>query len=72
MLITYLGNGGRGTPPTLSAHDYQRNTRRGESGRYLELSLFGGTVEFYKDTASTDTVVSETTQGCREVTLIPV
>jgi hypothetical protein len=49
LLVTFLSNGTLPfTPAHLSAPGYGIG-RRGESGRYLELSLFGGNTEYYRD-----------------------
>jgi hypothetical protein len=48
LLVTFLTNGRSDSPLALGVQGYNgRNI--GESGRWLELSLFGGTSEFYRD-----------------------
>lgn len=49
LLITFLCNGRELTPPSISAPGYARSDDGGESGRFLETYLFGGTSEFYRD-----------------------
>ncbi len=50
LLITFLSNGRQGTPIGITVNGYT-NPRDGlgESGRWLELELFGGTSDFYRD-----------------------
>lgn len=48
LLITFLGNGRPITPPDISAPRYGSDDV-GESGRYLELNLFGGNTEYFRD-----------------------
>jgi hypothetical protein len=45
LLVTYLSGGTQITPPIM-AHPF--HGPNGEAGRYLEETLFGGTVEFYR------------------------
>ncbi len=49
MLLTFLSNDVNNTPPEISVTGYARAANQGESGRYLELRLFGGTTEYYED-----------------------
>jgi hypothetical protein len=53
LLITSINNGRTITPPQITAHGFG-NDRWGESGCYLEMSMFGGTMEFYRDLAQND------------------
>lgn len=48
LLLTFIGNGRPLTPPELSAPQYG-TINDGESGRCLELRLFGGNTEYYVD-----------------------
>lgn len=48
LLVTFLGNGRPITPPQLTAPNYGSFTN-GESGRYLELNLFGGNTKYFHD-----------------------
>ena len=50
VLITFLSQGRLMTPPQgpFRAAGYS-NSQAGESGRTLETSLFGGTMEYYRD-----------------------
>ncbi|KAK8174024.1 hypothetical protein IWX90DRAFT_500245 [Phyllosticta citrichinensis] len=50
MLITSLGSGEVDTPEGVSAPGFLKQDL-GESGRWLELNLYGGTVEFIQDPA---------------------
>ena len=57
LFITFLSNGQRPlTPPSMRAGNHGDN-RVGESGRYLEQILFGGTMSFYRDPAQGDSQV---------------
>jgi len=48
LRVTFLGNGRPITPPQITALNYGSLTN-GESGRYLELNLFGGNTEYFHD-----------------------
>ncbi|KAG5292539.1 hypothetical protein I7I48_04664 [Histoplasma ohiense] len=53
LFITYMTNGRVNTPPQITAPGF--GTRLvGESGRFYELVLFGGTTEFYRDSQQDD------------------
>ncbi|QSS59085.1 hypothetical protein I7I51_08517 [Histoplasma capsulatum] len=53
LFITYMTNGRVYTPPQITAPGF--GTRLvGESGRFYELVLFGGTIEFYRDSQQDD------------------
>lgn len=47
LLVTFLRNGRVNTPPTITVQGYGSRTV-GESGRFLEAYLFGGTTEYYR------------------------
>lgn len=47
LLVTFLGNGRPYTPAHMTAPGYS-SYPLGESGRYLELRLFGGTTEYFQ------------------------
>lgn len=50
LLYTFLSNGRSYTPVPVTVQGYSDPTiRAGESGRWLEEKLFGGTMEFYRD-----------------------
>jgi hypothetical protein len=51
MLVTFLGRGGSTTPPGLTVAAYSGLQPGGESGRFLEMELFGGCLEFFRDPA---------------------
>jgi hypothetical protein len=54
LLVTFLTKGRRPlTPPSMSATGFG-DAVIGESGRYLEQVLFGGTMAFYRDPAQGD------------------
>jgi hypothetical protein len=48
LLVTFLGNGRPITPPQITGPNYGSVTN-GESGRFLELNLFGGNTEYFHD-----------------------
>jgi len=51
LLVTFLGHGKKDTPVKMGALGYNKpgkGKRIGESGRYLEMQLFGGTLEYYQ------------------------
>jgi len=50
VLTIFLNNGRVGTPAQVTVTGYgNQGTAEGESGRWLELNLFGGTSEYYRD-----------------------
>ena len=53
LLSAYLWNGRGVTPAEISVRGYG-NEQQGESGRWLELNLFGGTTEYYRDPSQDD------------------
>ena len=53
LLIAFLWKGRLLTPSGVSAPGYGTD-RAGESGRWLELRLFGGTTEYYRDPSHDD------------------
>jgi hypothetical protein len=48
LFVTYLTGGRPITPPEITAPGYEGQQVGGESGRFLELSLFGGNIEIYR------------------------
>ncbi len=49
-LITWLNNGRQDTPLGIGVSGYNNNHQGiGESGRWFELAVFGGTMEYYRD-----------------------
>ena len=58
ILVTWLGQGRPDTPKEISVHGYGTQQLPGESGRFLEMGLFGGTTEFYRDSQQDDGQVS--------------
>ena len=58
IFVTYLDKGRSNTPPRIRAEvgGYSREDM-GEAGRYLETTLFGGTLEYYRDHAMDDSQV---------------
>jgi hypothetical protein len=55
IVITWLSNGREDTPPSIGVAGYNnRGNNRGEAGRRLELELFGGTLEYYRDLNHSD------------------
>ncbi|CAF9939239.1 hypothetical protein IMSHALPRED_001266 [Imshaugia aleurites] len=55
IFVTYLDKGRSNTPPRIRAEvgGYSREDM-GEAGRHLETTLFGGTLEYYRDHAMDD------------------
>ena len=51
LLVTYLTQGRITTPPHIGTEvsGFMSSYNEGESGRYLEVLLFGGNIEFYRD-----------------------
>lgn len=52
VLVTWLTNGGDTTPHTIGAEGFiieNEEESEGESGRFLEKYLFGGTIEYYRN-----------------------
>jgi hypothetical protein len=66
LFTTYLAQGSDNdfsyTPPEFSHLNYggitENGVRRGESGRWFENSLFGGSMEFYRDPADDNNQVN--------------
>ena len=57
-LMTFLTRGGEGTPPRITAGTGGfSGDERGEAGRHLETTLFGGTLALYRDHADDDSQV---------------
>lgn len=63
LLYTLLCNGRLVTPPHISANGWGTDNT-GESGRYLEDILYGGTLAWYKDPAQGNDQVKELSIGC--------
>lgn len=53
LLTAFLWNGHYVTPPEISVPGYS-DEDEGESGRWLEMCLFGGTTEYYRDPSQDD------------------
>jgi hypothetical protein len=60
MFVTFLTHGNRDTPPNIGHRRYAgrqgqpQGVQNGEAGRFLERKLFGGGLEFYRDTTKDD------------------
>ncbi|KAK2767732.1 hypothetical protein FQN54_003890 [Arachnomyces sp. PD_36] len=55
ILITWLGGGRPDTPPEMAVAGYATSDDQlGESGRFFELHVFGGTTEYYRDPSKDD------------------
>lgn len=61
MLVTFLGRGRSLTPPTITVAGYATQ-EGGESGRFLEMSLFGGCLEYYRASGQGENQVSQHSQ----------
>lgn len=58
ILITWLGRGRPDTPPEMAVTGYATSDGQiGESGRFFELFLYGGTTEYYRDLNQDDSQV---------------
>ncbi len=58
VMLTCLGHGRLDTPEQLAVTGYTSTEFPGESGRSFEMSVFGGTTEYYRDTRQDDRQVS--------------
>jgi hypothetical protein len=71
LLVTFLTNGRRPfTPPSMSAAGFG-NEDDGESGRYFEHILWGGTMAFYRDPAQGSSQVKQFSSGFTSKQLTP-
>ncbi|KAI1908504.1 hypothetical protein LOZ12_002862 [Ophidiomyces ophidiicola] len=54
LLVTWLGRGRPATPKEMAVPGYGSPLFPGESGRFFELNVFGGTTEYYRDSNQDD------------------